>query len=185
MHDFHPDHAAIVKAVTDALPTFKARNQGRLAGQILLSLVRVFPKDHAAAMRHIASLESTEVHHAPKAAHVPPVDATPKVTVPPRVGATSRPQPVPPAPDDDCDDCPPRGLPAGIGQKPGETYQPKPGKYDHLTTTEGVLEALQDNPDVLAMHAGQLGINTGGSRKPKTLAMKIAHHYRTLKEAGQ
>ena len=155
--------APVVASLIEIAPEFEARSRGRDLGAIFTTLAHVFPEDKHAIVAGLGELQASVQGKAvsrPKVASGGSRDATPKIKTT-KVRTSWAPD------DENCDDCPPKGP---VGTHRNDTT--------HLHTKAGVLEAFQDDAEVLTMHARQLGVDIGNATKADTIANKIAKHYR-------
>jgi hypothetical protein len=153
--------APIMEVLIDAAPEFESRGRGPDLAAIFTTLGHVFPEDRHAIITGLGELEQKvrgRVTSRPRVASGKSRDATPKIR---RTKIRTN------WDDGECVDCPPQGR-TSIHEN----------DTTHLQTKEGVLNAFQDNPDILMMHARQLGVNVGNSTKAETIANKIAKYYR-------
>lgn len=158
----HESLAPIVDGLIAAAPEFEARGRGRDLSAIFATLGHVFPEDRHSIVAGLGELQAKIQGTAkarPKIASGGSRDATPKVHIAKVKNSWAK--------DEECDDCPPT-TPTGMHRN----------DTSHLQSKAGVLEAFQSDPEVLTMHARQLGVDIGNSTKADTIANKIAKHYR-------
>lgn len=151
----NPEARAFVELIDKVRTDWEQRRKARDLNGIILTVAKAYPADTHAI---ISIFERKPAKVGPKRLSR---DATP-----PALGSA--------VDVAKCDSCP-ENMSNGVGVGRGTVIEPD---TTHLQTKEGVLEAFDNDVELLTTVAKGLSINIANSGKAGTIAGKIAYHYR-------